>query len=173
MEVKILTEETFMADMVNHPSHYNQGKREVIEEMRLLFGDIAVKYFCNLSAYKYIRRADYKGNKEQDLAKAEWYMDYVAKMNDEHVIKYNECTLESTEDNSAQIPEDADAMFKVVAYCALNDAIEDGVIPNDPENKDYIEFEEDAKRRYKAMRELYYKRHINGGNNYGKLFCTK
>lgn len=89
-----------MADMVNHPSHYNQGKREVIEEMRILFGDIAVKYFCNLSAYKYIRRADYKGNKEQDLAKAEWYMDYVAKMNDEHVIKYNECTLESTEDDS-------------------------------------------------------------------------
>ena len=66
-----------MADMVNHPAHYNQGKREVIEEMRILFGDLAVAHFCRLSAYKYIRRADYKGHKEEDLKKAEWYMDYV------------------------------------------------------------------------------------------------
>ena len=80
MEVKILTEEIFMADMVNHPAHYNQGKREVIEEMRILFGDLAVAEFCRLSAYKYIRRADYKGHKEEDLKKAEWYMDYVDRL---------------------------------------------------------------------------------------------
>lgn len=153
-----------MADMVNHPSHYNQGKREVIEEMRLLFGDYAVECFCKLSAYKYIRRADYKGHKEEDLKKAEWYMDYIADLKSLDKPK--------SEIDNARIPEDADALFKAVAYCALNDAIRDGVIPNDPDNSDYIEFEEDAKRRYKAMRELYSKRHINGGNNYGKLFST-
>lgn len=138
-----------MADMVNHPSHYNQGKREVIEEMRILFGDYAVECFCKLSAYKYIRRADYKGNKEQDLRKAEWYMDYIAKL--DH--------LDSPEPevDNVQIPEDTDAIFKVFAYCALNEAIEDGVIPNDPTNKDYIEIEEDAKRRYEAMRAAYAK----------------
>lgn len=67
-------------EMVNHPSHYNQGKREVIEEMRILFGDEAVKSFCRLNAYKYLRRAEFKGTKKEDLDKAEWYMDYLEMM---------------------------------------------------------------------------------------------
>lgn len=67
-------------EMVDHPSHYNQGKREVIEEMRILFGDEAVKSFCRLNAYKYLRRAEFKGNKKEDLDKAEWYMDYIEMM---------------------------------------------------------------------------------------------
>ena len=75
-------------DMVNHPDHYNQGKRETIEEMRLMFGDSAVADFCRLSAYKYMRRADHKGKKEEDLAKAEWYMDYLDKMERERVAMY-------------------------------------------------------------------------------------
>lgn len=74
-------------EMVNHPNHYNQGKRETIEEMRLMFGDQAVADFCRLSAYKYMRRADYKGKKEEDLAKAEWYMDYLDKMERERIAK--------------------------------------------------------------------------------------
>ena len=77
-----------MAEWVNHPNHYNQGKRETIEEMRLMFGDQAVADFCRLSAYKYMRRADYKGKKEEDLAKAEWYMDYLDKMERERVAMY-------------------------------------------------------------------------------------
>ena len=68
---------------VDHPSHYNQGKYEVIEEMRILFGDSSVRNFCKLNAYKYIRRADYKGTKEEDLAKADWYLDYVKKLDRE------------------------------------------------------------------------------------------
>lgn len=70
-------------EMVDHPKHYNTGKREVIEEMRILFGDEQVAAFCKLNAYKYLRRADYKGKKEEDLKKAEWYMDYVAKLGGE------------------------------------------------------------------------------------------
>lgn len=72
-------------EMVNHPAHYNQFKREVIEEMRLIFGDEAVKSFCKLSTYKYIRRADFKGQKKRDLEKAEWYMDYLDQM--EHEVQ--------------------------------------------------------------------------------------
>lgn len=60
-------------EMVDHPSHYNQFKRETIEEMRLLFGDEAVKGFCKCNAYKYQRRAKFKEN-------AEWYLDYLEKM---------------------------------------------------------------------------------------------
>lgn len=70
-------------EMVDHPQHYNTGKREVIEEMRILFGDEQVAAFCKLNAYKYLRRADYKGNKEEDLKKAEWYIDYAAKLGGE------------------------------------------------------------------------------------------
>ena len=71
-------------EQVNHPTHYNQeGRRECIEEMRLLFGDEAVKTWCRLTAYKYRYRAGNKqGNPtDQDNRKAEWYLDYVEKMN--------------------------------------------------------------------------------------------
>ena len=70
-------------ETVDHPQHYNMGKREVIEEMRILFGDEAVESFCRLNAYKYMRRAEFKGNKKEDLDKADWYMDYIEKMRGE------------------------------------------------------------------------------------------
>ena len=65
-------------DSVNHPSHY-QGKHECIDEMRALFGDEAVKAFCRCNIWKYTYRADSK-NGEEDRKKAEWYMDYLMKM---------------------------------------------------------------------------------------------
>ena len=73
-----------ISDNVNHPEYY-QGKRECIEEMRLMFGDEAVKGFCRCSAYKYNFRAGKKDGEsaEKDKAKAEWYIDYIAKMEQE------------------------------------------------------------------------------------------
>lgn len=65
-------------DNVNHPSHY-QGKHECIDEMRALFGDEAVKAFCRCNIWKYTYRADSK-NGAEDHKKAEWYMDYLMKM---------------------------------------------------------------------------------------------
>jgi len=70
-------------EMVHHPAHYNQFKRETIEEMRLLFGDEAVIGFCKCSAWKYVRRADFKGKKTEDLKKAEEYMDFIVKIQSE------------------------------------------------------------------------------------------
>ncbi len=71
-------------DNINHPSHY-QGKYECIEIMRVLFGTEAVKGFCRCNAYKYRYRAGRKdGNTaEQDLAKAEWYENYLIEMEEE------------------------------------------------------------------------------------------
>ena len=57
-------------EMVNHPSHYNQGKIEaidVIEDWQL--------NFSLGSAVKYIARAGYKDDIIQDLKKARWYLD--------------------------------------------------------------------------------------------------
>lgn len=55
---------------VNHPSHYNVGKIEVIDAIE--------EWGLNFSlgnAVKYIARADYKGNPIEDLEKARWYID--------------------------------------------------------------------------------------------------
>ena len=56
-------------EMINHPSHYNQGKYEaidVIEDWKLNF---------NLgNTVKYISRAGHKDNIIQDLKKSLWYL---------------------------------------------------------------------------------------------------
>jgi len=56
-------------DAVNHPSHYRQGKIEVIdfiEDQKLGFhlGNV-VKYVC---------RSEHKGKEIEDLKKAAWYL---------------------------------------------------------------------------------------------------
>lgn len=61
-------------DNVNHPQHYNHGSMECIDEMILIFGVEAVMDFCVCNAWKYRARAAYKGNPEEDMAKADWYL---------------------------------------------------------------------------------------------------
>lgn len=56
-------------DMVNHPPHYNHGKFEVVEVIK----DWKLNFNLG-SVIKYIARADHKGNREQDLQKALWYL---------------------------------------------------------------------------------------------------
>lgn len=73
------------SDNVNHPSHY-QGKHECIDIMRMLYGDEAVKAFCRCNSFKYRFRAGKKHGEAgaQDLAKAEWYEDYLFRMNEDY-----------------------------------------------------------------------------------------
>ena len=68
---------------INHPSYYNKGSRECIDIMRDLFGDEAVKWFCRCNSFKYRFSAGDKpdNDAEKDLMKAEWYEDYLHKMN--------------------------------------------------------------------------------------------
>lgn len=54
---------------INHPSHYNAGKIEVIDF--ILDQSLG---FCLGNAVKYIARCSHKGNKRQDLEKAVWYL---------------------------------------------------------------------------------------------------
>lgn len=56
-------------EMVNHPSHYNKGKFEVIEVIE----DWNLNFNLG-NAVKYISRCEHKGNKKQDLEKAVWYL---------------------------------------------------------------------------------------------------
>ena len=56
-------------DTVNHPSHYKVGGIETIDFIE------AKKLGYNLgNVVKYITRADHKGNKLEDLRKAQWYL---------------------------------------------------------------------------------------------------
>lgn len=67
-------------EAVNGPAHYNGT--EVIDQMVLEDGPVAVRHFCLLNAKKYRARAGKKpGNTaEQDLAKADWYIAYAEKL---------------------------------------------------------------------------------------------
>lgn len=71
------------SNQVDHPSHYQQaGRRECIEEMRIMFGDDAVYKWAVMTAYKYRYRAGNKADNsaEQDHAKAEWYLSYAERL---------------------------------------------------------------------------------------------
>jgi hypothetical protein len=60
---------------INHPSYYNTGAYECIDEMIALFGINAVKDFCRCNAFKYRYRAGNKNGEsaEKDMKKCEWY----------------------------------------------------------------------------------------------------
>lgn len=75
-------------DNVNHPSHYNiEGKKECIEQMREDYGETITAVFCLTNAYKYLYRAGYKGDMQEDIAKAKWYFGYFCGI--KHTIVYN------------------------------------------------------------------------------------
>lgn len=59
---------------VEWPAHYNQGEIECIDAMVAAFGVEEVAIYAKIASFKYLWRANYKGKKEQDLAKASWYL---------------------------------------------------------------------------------------------------
>lgn len=61
-------------DVVAEPEHYKHSTYEAIDEMIIVFGPEKTLAFCELSAWKYRNRAAYKGNFEQDMAKADQYI---------------------------------------------------------------------------------------------------
>ena len=67
-------QENLSNSMVDHPEHYKHGSFETIEEMLLLFSKEEVIAFCKINAYKYKARAPFKGNMDEDLKKADWYL---------------------------------------------------------------------------------------------------
>ena len=57
-------------DPVNNPTHYNQNGIEVIDVIETY----AKNDFRLANVIKYVCRSGYKGNKLQDLKKAQWYL---------------------------------------------------------------------------------------------------
>ena len=69
-------------DNVDHPTHYKVHKNECIDEMVAVFGVEAVKHFCMCNAWKYRYRSSAK-NGEEDLAKADWYINKLIELDKE------------------------------------------------------------------------------------------
>ena len=61
-------------DSIN-PDHYKAQSIEVIEMMRRIWGDEAVKTYCEINAFKYRMRAGNKPGQPlgQEIEKAQWY----------------------------------------------------------------------------------------------------
>ena len=57
------------ANLVDHPSHYNTGKYEVIDVIE----DWELDFHCG-NAIKYIARHNHKGKQKEDIEKAIWYL---------------------------------------------------------------------------------------------------
>jgi len=59
---------------VENPDHYNQGTIECIDAIESALGKEGFEAFCRGNAIKYLWRAHHKGNFDQDLDKAQWYL---------------------------------------------------------------------------------------------------
>lgn len=64
-------------DSVNHPSHYTQGGKEVIEIIQEVCSIDEFVGYCKGNILKYLARRNFKGFYKQDLQKADWYLDYL------------------------------------------------------------------------------------------------
>lgn len=60
----------YPVEKIDHPSHYNMGKIEVISVIE----DWKLDFHLG-NCVKYIGRSVYKGNYLEDLKKARWYLD--------------------------------------------------------------------------------------------------
>jgi hypothetical protein len=75
----MFTSNESVADNVNHPAHYKVGGIETIDFIEAK----NLSYHLG-NVVKYIARADSKGNREEDLLKARWYLNReIAKFNKE------------------------------------------------------------------------------------------
>ena len=63
-------------EAVNRPAHYRQGEVEVIDIIEQIVAGYKDPVVAGLvwQVLKYLARAPHKGNLQQDLGKAEWYM---------------------------------------------------------------------------------------------------
>lgn len=76
-------------DNIN-PNHYKKSTSlECIEAMQIVFGDRAVINFCLCNAWKYVWRWKNK-NGQEDLKKANWYVDKASELLDKNALKLNQ-----------------------------------------------------------------------------------
>lgn len=70
------TDKDIKYENVNHPQHYNNYSKEVIDMMVDVFGKENTALFCEMNAFKYRMRMGTKPGNDinQDLEKEQWYL---------------------------------------------------------------------------------------------------
>lgn len=63
------------SDPVNHPSHYNQGGIETLDIIKMSLTEEEYRGYLKGNVLKYRERSQFKGNPEQDYAKAKFYFE--------------------------------------------------------------------------------------------------
>lgn len=63
-----------MEDQVNSPSHYTHNGIEAIDVIEAKLTKEEFEGYLLGNVLKYTMRASYKGERSQDLKKAEWYL---------------------------------------------------------------------------------------------------
>ena len=72
---RVKVNDTKQSDPVNHPSHYNQGGIETLDIIKMCLTEEEYKGYLKGNVLKYRERSQFKGNAEQDYAKAKFYFD--------------------------------------------------------------------------------------------------
>ena len=72
---RVKVNDTKQSDPVNHPSHYNQGGIETLDIIKMSLTKEEYKGYLKGNVLKYRERAQFKGNAEQDYAKAKFYFE--------------------------------------------------------------------------------------------------
>ena len=61
-------------DMVNNPDHYTHNGIEAIDVIEAKLTDEQFQGYLQGSVMKYLLRSNYKGKRNEDLNKAQWYL---------------------------------------------------------------------------------------------------
>ena len=63
-------------EMVNHPDHYNNYEKEVIDMIEAIWGTEKTAIWCEITAFKYRMRMGTKPDNDitQDIKKEKWYL---------------------------------------------------------------------------------------------------
>lgn len=70
-------------DMVNSPDHYTHNGIEAINVIEAKLTDEQYQGYLQGSVMKYLLRSNYKGKRDEDLKKAQWYLNTLVENNDE------------------------------------------------------------------------------------------
>ena len=77
---RVKVNDTKQGDPVNHPSHYNQGGIETLDIIKMSLTKEEYKGYLKGNVLKYRERAQFKGNAEQDYAKAKFYFEELGEL---------------------------------------------------------------------------------------------
>ena len=70
-------------DMVNNPDHYTHNGIEAINVIEAKLTGEQYEGYLQGSVMKYLLRSNYKGKRDEDLKKAQWYLNTLVENNDE------------------------------------------------------------------------------------------